>query len=672
MSSGGNSGYTNKDVLAYIRAQKESETSASKGELELAEQLKRDKFQHGAGKVKSRVQKEREAEEKKRKQAEQDAAKAYDEFVAAMGADEDQDSSKRARGQPTRSKPMGFVAAGGGAYVGSRSEPVKPIEPPPEQQSEATQPSSSEKASLKRVNAAFGDDSSGDEASASNSHPPPTRQEPQRKRQAMSSFLTELQSEQAQRESRLSDLASTTNKSISTLLANETLAKPGSRDLASDPLTTNICIVTLPLNVDERSVGDFFRAWGDIATVKIMWPRGEQRERATGLTGFVAFMTRAEAEQAFKEADGATWAGVRLKLSWGKAMPLPSRAMYPRSTDHKREEKQSGDSRDSGRGASKSNAPKLIIRHRRSGAGVDEQRQHIRDKVRQDCPEMQRLFIETVASRIRSNGAHFEHILREREADNPKFAFLFEQDSVLHHYFRLCLDEHYLPVALDNDEEQDFDDAGSDALYSTDSGEESETNRISLNRSTTSHTPLSPLARRRLCAMLRSLTLRRERIARITAFAMDHASSYPTVVRLLATSLLQPSTPIPRKLARLYALSDILHNSGSPISNAWRYRAALEAQLPLVFAHLGQVAASFAGRMKREEFRGKVIGVLEVWEGWIVVGPHVLERLRRLFDRPPMVKSAVEEEDLDGEALDPAQPAQSNSIEEEDLDGEAL
>ena len=85
----------------------------------------------------------------------------------------------------------------------------------------------------------------------------------------------------------------------------------------------------LPPHTDERVLGEFFRQWGDVATVKIMWPRGEQIERKAGLTGFVAYMTRQDAERAMKEADGITWGGSRVRLSWGKAMPLPNRAMYP-------------------------------------------------------------------------------------------------------------------------------------------------------------------------------------------------------------------------------------------------------------------------------------------------------------------------------------------------------
>lgn len=694
-----------KDVLAYILAQaQDASTSVTAQEQQLAEQLKRDKFQHGAGKVKSRVQKEREAEQRKKKQAEQDAARAYDEFVAAMQGEVNDGPNNNDRSengtQPARKPMSAFVGVGGKAYVGSRAETQASTSPPKEQVTRK------EPSLGKRVSTAFGSE----QDSPDESHSPPPRKEatgPPRKRQAINSFLSELQSSQAERESRLSNLASSTNTSISTLLAHETLAKPGSRDLVSDPLTTNICIVSLPPNVDERDVAQFFREWGDVATVKIMWPRGEQsgRDKTGGLTGFVAFMTRVEAERAFREVDGAIWGGTRLKLSWGKAMALPNRAMYPMSRERRRMEEENGGRGGGGGGGAKGGVPKLVIRHRR--ISKQQQRERLRDRVEEGWGETQRLFIETVASRIKSNGGdNFETILRERERDNHKFSFLFDEESLLYQYFQTCIDPHYIPLK----EQEEFKDQGSDDLYSTDSGEESESKHIrhhpslSSTTSTTSSVPLGPLARHRLISMLRSITLRRDRIARITSFAIDHSSSYPTIVSLLVSSLVQPSTPIPRKIARLYALSDILHNSATPISNAWRYRAAIEAQLPLIFAHLGQIARSFGGRMKREEFRGKVLGVLEVWEGWIVVAPHVLERVRRVFDAPPVtstikageggegkleedldgemlgeesktvseVSPAGEEEDLDGVPLDAEPTANIQAVEEEDLNGEAM
>lgn len=159
-----------------------------------------------------------------------------------------------------------------------------------------------------------------------------------KKKSAMSGFLSEIQQRQAEREEQYKDKIAE-GKSVSAILALEG-QKVGSRDLG-DPLTTNVCVLNLPANITERSLGEFFSQWGDIGSVKIMWPRGEEvvggagggitllrNTRSAGLTGFVCYMKRDDAELAMKEADGITWGGCMLKCSWGKAMSLPSTAMF--------------------------------------------------------------------------------------------------------------------------------------------------------------------------------------------------------------------------------------------------------------------------------------------------------------------------------------------------------
>lgn len=89
-------------------------------------------------------------------------------------------------------------------------------------------------------------------------------------------------------------------------------------------------------------------------------------------------------------------------------------------------------------------------------------------------------------------------------------------------------------------------------------------------------------------------------------------SAVAQIVSIIVQSLLLPETPIPRKLARLYLVSDVLHNSSAAIHNAWRYRMVFEAALPPVFDHLHQVYRSFESRMKAEAFRQQVAAVIAV------------------------------------------------------------
>lgn len=74
--------------------------------------------------------------------------------------------------------------------------------------------------------------------------------------------------------------------------------------------------------------------------VKIMWPRSDatigpgadmtatRRNKNAGLSGFVSFMKRRDAEVALREFDGYDWGGSVLRVGWSKAVPIAAKPMY--------------------------------------------------------------------------------------------------------------------------------------------------------------------------------------------------------------------------------------------------------------------------------------------------------------------------------------------------------
>lgn len=83
---------------------------------------------------------------------------------------------------------------------------------------------------------------------------------------------------------------------------------------------------------------------------------------------------------------------------------------------------------------------------------------------------------------------------------------------------------------------------------------------------------LGKVAKQRFEIMVRQVTFQRGTIARAMEFAIDHADAADEVIDILIRSLLLPETSLATKLARLYLVSDILHNSGAHVANAWKYR----------------------------------------------------------------------------------------------------
>jgi U2-associated protein SR140 len=126
--------------------------------------------------------------------------------------------------------------------------------------------------------------------------------------------------------------------------------------LTNGAQTSNIFVANLPPHVSEQSLGNFFARVGPVGSVsvpitvglpstystkvKIMWPRGEnasgpgadmtaaRRNRNSGLSGFVSFMRRKDAEGALKEFDGFDWGGSILRVGWSKAVPIAAKPMY--------------------------------------------------------------------------------------------------------------------------------------------------------------------------------------------------------------------------------------------------------------------------------------------------------------------------------------------------------
>lgn len=80
--------------------------------------------------------------------------------------------------------------------------------------------------------------------------------------------------------------------------------------------------------------------------------------------------------------------------------------------------------------------------------------------------------------------------------------------------------------------------------------------------------------RDRLEDIIRTLTPARRSVGEAMAWCLEHAEAAGEVAACLAEALAQPRTAPPRRVARLYLLSDVLHNAGAKLTNASAYRGA--------------------------------------------------------------------------------------------------
>ncbi|KAM6502012.1 hypothetical protein JOM56_001989 [Amanita muscaria] len=564
--------------------------------------------QYPFGKVrKSRRDKEMEAAEAKKREEAEHAARAYAEFLETF---EGEDAGSRKTGST-------FVKS---ATDGSRVayHPGKALDKPSRMLDEFVRTPS----------------------------PPLAAPKPKGKR-AMDMFLEEIKREQAEREARYSRQAHGQGKSVTAMAAYE--GQSGSKD-RGDPQTSNLFVANLPANVTEQSLGQFFARCGPVGSVKVMWPRGDgtsgpgsdmtnsRRNRNAGLSGFVSFMKRKDAERALREYDGYDWGGSVLRVGWSKAVPIAAKPMFvaPRKSSYSRSrsrsrsnERRRSQSRDRYRSRrSRSRSYKSRSRSRSRQRSYSRPRRYSRSRSRrrhsrspgpaEEAEIVTDTFIRAVAAEVKGHGKQFERTLKERERNNPRYSFLLRKDHKRHAFYRGLIESS-------RDLEPEFDDEGYNSVYSTDSAEESERERVLKTR-------LGKLSRNRFEAMLRSLSGKRGEIARCMTFCLEHAEAAPEVADIIVASLLVDGTAVPRKVARLHLICDILHNSAASVPSAWKFRPEFQSRLGIVFDHLSNIYHSFPGRITAETFKKQITAVVDIWEDWIVFPPDFTFELRSRLD----------------------------------------
>ena len=166
-----------------------------------------------------------------------------------------------------------------------------------------------------------------------------------------------------------------------------------------------------------------------------------------------------------------------------------------------------------------------------------------------------------------------------------------------------------------------------------------------------------------LQVLLRKLTAERLAIGDAMCWAIRRAEAAAEIVDLITQSLTIVNTPIPTKIARLFLVSDLLHNSSAGVKKASLYRSCFEKSLLQVFESFGEkLRSSDVGRITAEAMKDKVLRVLRVWEVWSIYPQDHLNKLEEAFTGVPAaatvvaaqvaaVSTAEGEEDVDGEPL---------------------
>lgn len=165
---------------------------------------------------------------------------------------------------------------------------------------------------------------------------------------------------------------------------------------------------------------------------------------------------------------------------------------------------------------------------------------------------------------------------------------------------------------------------------------------------------LTDSQRDRLEDLLRDLTPERSRVGEAMVWCLDHADAAEEVVECISEALSILQTPIPKKIARLFLVSDILFNSSAKVPNASFFRKHFQRKLPEIFRDVHETYDGIDGRLKAEQFKQKVMLCFRAWEDWAIYPNDYLINLQNIFlglvPKHEEIKQ-IEKVELDGHPL---------------------
>lgn len=483
--------------------------------------------------------------------------------------------------------------------------------------------------------------------------------------------------------------------------------KTGSHD-TGDPNTTNLYLGHLSPRLTEQQLMELFGKYGPLASIKIMWPRTEDEKSRGRNCGFVAYMSRLDGERALNHLLGKDVDGFEMKMGWGKPVPIPLHPIYvpPAMLKLTLPPPHTGlpfncqPTQEDAEYWGLDNGP--IQRPAASGGPEEDDmdeylrmchRSYIKVVIPTDRTQL--CLINRLVEFVVREGPMFEAMIMNREMNNVNFQFLFENTSPEHIYYRWRLFSMLQGDSKDdwNMEEFRMFKGGSvwkppvkhlftagmpDHLFTTDDqvnksstdnqdGKKEDNNKNKRggkedNKESKPRNGLSNSQRDRFEDMLRRLIPDRNPIAEIMVWCIEHAEAGQEVVDCISESLSILQTPLTKKIARLYLISDILHNcSVKGVPNVSFYRKGFQAKLPEIFADLHLSYKSIESRIRAEAFKQRVLMCFRAWEDWALYPQDFLIRMQNIF--LGLVSTAEEESE--------ASPGKNNNG-NDDVDGKSL
>ncbi|XP_062132261.1 U2 snRNP-associated SURP motif-containing protein isoform X1 [Drosophila sulfurigaster albostrigata] len=457
-----------------------------------------------------------------------------------------------------------------------------------------------------------------------------------------------------------------------------------------DPNTTNLYLGNLSPKISEQQLMEIFGRYGPLASIKIMWPRSEEEKQRGRNCGFVAYMSRKDAERALRTLNGRYIMGYEMRLGWGKTVPIMNTPIFAPQALLELTLPPPSSGLPFNAQPPPSEANTLPKKNYKDYESIEEKE----NMERVLAKSVVKVFIPTEKSVLNiihrmiefviREGPMFEALIMSREMENPLFSFLFDNESPAHIYYRWKLYSLLQGDTPSEWREQQFRMFKGGPVWKPPvanfytQGMPDEL-VIDPDAPVVHKGALSNAQRDRLEDLIRHLTPERSRIGDAMIFCIEHADAADEICECIAESLANSKTVASKKIARLYLVSDILHNCTVKVSNASFFRKSVEKQLLDIFESLHTYYLAIESRLKAEGFKTRVCNIIRTWEEWTIYPKEFLTQLRSVFlgrqfalqsNSPPQAEESRSEEALD-EDIDGA-PLSGDDKDDEDLDGVPL
>ncbi|KAF2880369.1 hypothetical protein ILUMI_25785 [Ignelater luminosus] len=417
---------------------------------------------------------------------------------------------------------------------------------------------------------------------------------------------------------------------------------------SNDPNTTNLFIANINPKITEQDLMQVFGAYGPLASVKIMWPRCDDKTtNRTTNCGFVAFMSRSDGERAMhdlKDRDD-------MRVGWGKPVELPSNPIYipPELLKLSLPPPYTGLPFN----AQPLNQP---FKYPTNEQEMEELLYNSVVKVTIPLDKRVLMTVHRMIEFVIREGPLFEAMIMNQEINNPTYQFLFDNRNSVHIYYRWKLYSLLHGDSQKNWSTKEFRMFKNGSIWCPPvipNYTKGMPEHLINSSSKVDKSMLSDAQKTRFIQLIQTLNLTKKKIGETMVFCLNHVDAVKDIVDVIIDSFMNASTKAPKKIARLYLLSDVLYNSSMKKCYAPIYRTEFEKHLLEIFQQLHITFSSLNSTTDKETFKSKVLSVLRSWDLWKIYPNEYLNALENTFLGINSENEVEEDSDAD-EPLDGA------------------